>query len=819
MKISYNWLKEYIDLRKDPQDLSELLTNCGLEVEGLEHQFDVPNDFKGLVIGEVLTCENHPNADRLKVTTVNIGQEQPLNIVCGAPNVKEGQKVLVATVGTTLYPEGKPFAIKKAKIRGTLSEGMICAEDEVGIGQSHEGIMVLDNNTIPGTPASEYFRKDHVFEIGLTPNRTDAMGHIGVARDISAVLNTHSTKNRRTEVKLPTVDNFKIDDHELDIDVTIEDAEACPRYSGLSITGIKVEESPQWLKNRLISIGIRPINNIVDITNFVLMEIGQPLHAFDAEKISGKKVIIKKLKSGTKFTTLDEIDRKLTENDLMICNSKEGMCIAGVFGGIDSGVTEVTKNIFLESACFDAATIRKTAKHHGLQTDASFRFERGTDPEMTVYALKRAALLIKEIAGGKISSEVKDEYPRVIPKKSVKLYYDYVNKLIGKKIGNKKIINILDELDFEIIEQANDYILLEVPLYRKDVTRQADVVEEVLRIYGFNNVEMPTRMMSSIAPSKKPDRIKIQNMISDHLISRGYTEIMNNSLTDADYTGKIPDIKKENNVKVLNPLSSNLSIMRRTLLFGGLESIAHNINRKVNDLKLFEFGNTYFFYPEHTGQKEVTKTYAEHAHLSLFLSGRKQPENWNTATETVDVYGAKAEIEAILKKLNIDRGKIELCQFENEVFEHGLKYKVRDDALITLGALRHHLLNQFEIEQGVIFADFDWDAIIQRLPARNLIYQKVPKIPEVRRDLALLVDQSIEYQEIEKIAFRTEPKLLKRTGLFDVYAGKNIEQGKKSYAVSFILQHPEKTLTDKAIDKIMNKLMEAFREELNASIR
>ncbi len=822
MKISYNWLKQYLDFELSPNELSLLLTDCGLEVESLEAWQSAKGGLEGLVIGEVITCTKHPGADKLSLTTVDVGKGHSLPIVCGAPNVAAGQKVVVALVGTTLYSGDESFVIKKAKIRGEDSEGMICAEDEIGLGTSHAGIMVLDPAVKVGTPAKDYFKveDDFVFEIGLTPNRTDAMSHIGVARDIMAVLNTIAFINKQTQkpaLTIPSVDHFKIDNSSLDIEVIVEDSIACPRYSGVTIAGVTVKESPQWLKNRLNAIGLRPINNIVDITNFVLHETGQPLHAFNADEITGNKVIVKKLPKGSKFITLDETERELTGNDLMICNTVEGMCIGGVFGGIKSGVTEKTKNIFLESAYFDPVHIRKTSKYHDLQTDASFRFERGVDPGMILYALKRAAMLIREIAGGTISSEIKDVYPRPIEKMVIPVSWKNINRLIGKTLDRDLIKNILQSLEFEILEENESGLSVRVPSYRVEVTREADVIEEILRIYGYNNIEIPLKQNSSISHSQKPDPEKNRNVIMGYLSNNGFNEIMNNSLTKSTLYETHPDFDEKNSVKILNPLSRDLNVMRQTLLFGGLESILYNLNRKINDMKLFEFGKVYSVANEKAG--DVMEKYSEVNHLALFVTGRKETESWYTQDKPVDFSFLKAFCVNLLRKTGIDIDSFEFKKTDKSHFSNGLIYFNKNGILLELGELSKSILAEFGIKQPVYFADFNWERIFEKAAETTIQYQPIPKFPEVRRDLALLLESSITFDEIKKLAFQAENKLLKRVNLFDVYEGKNIEPGKKSYAVSFTLLDKEKTLTDKVIDKTMEKLMNAYRDKMNAVIR
>ena len=824
MNISYNWLKQYLEFDLSPEVLSELLTDSGLEVEGLEKWQSVKGGLEGIVIGEVKTCARHPNAERLSVTTVDMGGGNVVPIVCGAPNVAAGQKVVVAKVGARLYSDDDSFEIKKAKLRGEVSEGMICAEDELGLGESHDGIMVLDTDKKPGTPASEYFNveEDYLIEIGLTPNRTDAMSHIGVVRDIKAVLDNkdflENKKSGRT-INFPDVSDFAVEDHSLDIDVVVENPDACPRYAGVTISGIHVTESPEWLKNRLNVIGLRPINNIVDISNYVLHETGQPLHAFDADGIKGNKVVVRKMAKGTKFITLDEIDRELTDQDLMICNSEDGMCIGGVFGGIKSGVTEKTKNIFLESAWFDPVHIRKTSKHHDLQTDASFRFERGVDPELTLYALKRAALLIKKLAGGKISSEIKDIYPTPLQKLKVDVKWINITRLIGKELGKGVIQNILNSLEFEIIEENDEGLSLLVPTYRFDVTREADVIEEILRIYGYNYIEIPSKQVSAIAPSKHPDVEKIRNNIADYLANNGFSEIMNNSLTRSEYYESSKDFDENASVTMLNPLSRDLNVMRQSLLFGGLEVVLYNLNRKTSDLKLYELGKVYSKNPGVNPADTVTTKYNEENHIAFFISGRKEKESWYTDDKMADYFYLKAIVSNILAKTGLNITKLDFEPGNMDYFAEGMIYSLNGKKILELGNVSSDLLKQFDIKQPVYFASLNMDIVINSIKKKATLYQKVSKFPEVRRDLALLIDSNVDFAEIEKIAYQVEKNLLKEVNLFDVYEGKNIEAGKKSYAVSFILQDKEKTLTDKVIDKIMKKMMRAFQENLDAVIR
>ncbi|OFX83279.1 MAG: phenylalanine--tRNA ligase subunit beta [Bacteroidetes bacterium GWF2_33_16] len=815
MKISYNWLKSYIDAELQPDEIAKILINTGLEVENVEKFETVKGGLEGLVIGKVTSCKKHPNADKLTCTTVDIGNGLELPIVCGASNVAEGQKVVIATEGTKLYFGDKEITISKTKMRGEVSEGMICAEDEIGLGTSHAGIMVLDEKAVIGTPAKEYFNieSDTVFEIGITPNRIDGASHIGTARDVVAFL----SQTQKINLLKPSVDQFKIDNNKLKIDIEIENLEACPRYTGITISGITIEPSPQWLQNRLKAIGLKPINNLVDISNFVLHETGQPLHFFDADKIEGKKVIIKTLKDGTSFLTLDEQERKLSADDLMICNSNKGMCIAGVFGGIESGVTENTKNVFIESAHFNSVFIRKTAKRHGLHTDASFRFERGSDPNITVYALKRAALLIKEIAGGEISSEIIDVYPNKIKECMVELTFKNLKRLIGKEIENGLVKQILTSLDIKIISEDNEKLVLEVPTYRVDVTREVDAIEEILRIYGYNNVEISEHVNSSLSYIQHPDKEKVQNIISDLLSNNGFTEIMCNSLTKADYYNESESYKSANLVNIVNALSQDLNVMRQTLLFGGLETIEYNKNRRNKDLKLYEFGNVYRL--KDSKNENPLKNYNEEFHLSLFISGNKTDENWIIKEEPTSFYLLKSFVENILERLGFDLNRSTINSINSDVFSEGLSYNYNEKTIVEFGILNKKLTKKFDLDFPVYFADFSWDHVLKVMAKHTIRFAELPKYPEVRRDLALLLNKEVQFGKIKELAFNSERKLLKKVSLFDVYEGEKIGSDKKSYAISFILQDETKTLTDKQIDKIMENFVRVFEKELEAKIR
>ncbi|MFC2089194.1 phenylalanine--tRNA ligase subunit beta [Bacteroidota bacterium] len=815
MKISYNWLKEYIDLDIEPAELSRILTDTGLEVEGMEEFQSVKGGLEGVVIGKVLTCSKHPNADKLSVTTVDIGEAEPVQIVCGAPNVAAGQTVPVARVGTTLYPAGSEegFTIKKATIRGEASSGMICAEDELGMGTDHEGIMILDDSAAIGSKASEYFRveNDVVFEIGLTPNRIDGASHIGVARDIAAYLRHRGSSSA---VKKPAVDRFEKGKVKLSIDVEVRNFEACPRYSGVTLTNLNVSESPEWLKNRLEAIGQVPINNVVDITNFVLHETGQPLHAFDAKKIKGNRVIVQTLKEGTVFTALDEKERKLTANDLMICNAENGMCIGGIFGGIESGVNENTTSIFLESACFDPVYIRKSAKHHQLSTDASFRFERGTDPNGTIYALKRAAIMMTEIAGGTIASDITDIYPDPVKDFEVEISFEGVTRLIGKIIEPGVIRGILESLDIQVASESKDGMLLHVPPYRVDVKREADIVEELLRIYGYNNVEFDEHVNSTLSYVDKPDKEKVINTVSDMLTALGFFEIKSNSLTKETYYTK----DDKSIVRIQNALSQDLSRMRSNLLFGGLEAILYNINRKRSDLKLYEFGNCYFYNPEikkdHPQQK-----YSEALHMGIFLTGKQEEENWISKAEQTSFYQLKTNVQMLLDKLGISTGSYSVRELSNGSYEQALEYVSEKGMVVTFGKVSTRLLRNFDISQDVYAAEFNFNNVLAIHKKAVVKFSPLPRFPEVRRDLSLLLDKSVTFEKLHALAFQTERKLLRHVDLFDVYEGDKIEEGKKSYALSFILLDEYKTLTDKQIDKTMNSIAQVLEKETGAVVR
>jgi phenylalanyl-tRNA synthetase beta chain len=798
MKISYKWLQQFIQTDKTPDELSLILTNIGLEVESLEKVEGVPGGLEGLVIGYVKECVQHPNADRLKVTKLDVGLAEDLQVVCGASNVAAGQKVVVATVNTTVYPvSGEPFKINKSKIRGEVSEGMICAEDEIGLGHGHEGIMVLDADAEVGSPAKAYFKleDDYVFEIGLTPNRADAASHLGVARDLAAYL--------QIPLHMPDVSGFQVQDQSLDIPVSVENKEACPRYSSLTISNITVGQSPDWLKDKLNVIGVRPINNVVDVTNYILHDLGQPLHAFDAASIKGNQVIVKTCSSETIFRTLDEVDRKLSADDLMICNAEEPMCIAGVFGGISSGVTSATTSVFLESAWFNAISVRKTSKRHALKTDASFRFERGTDPDMTVTALKKAALLITEVAGGYVSSEVSDIYPVQAKPFNVDILFRNINRLIGKTISPDEVRATLGGLGIRITGETSEGMSLEVPPYKVDVTREVDIIEEILRIHGYNNIDIPTQIKASLNYTAKPDKEVLQNQIADMLTGNGFLEILSNSLTKLSYS---PDPEKA--VKILNPLSSDLDVMRQSLLFSGLEAISYNQNRRKADLKLYEFGKVYSIEGEN---------YKENQRLSVFLTGSMGPENWNSKASPAGFYQLKSAVDLIVSRLNI-KGLVS-DESADQNLSSGIAYKKVDRALVQFGTVSKASLKLLDISGEVFYADFDWDLIIRSVRNNKIFYKEVSKFPSVRRDLSMLLNKDVSFDQLKQIALKTEKAILREVNVFDVYVGDKLPEGKKSYALSFILQDEEKTLADKQIDAIMQKLILNFEKQVGAEIR
>lgn len=808
MKISYNWLKQFLHIDWEADKTAELLTDLGLEVEGISEFESVKGGLKGIVVGHVLTCVKHPNADKLKLTTVDIGADAPVQIVCGAPNVDKGQKVPVATIGTTLYTEeGEAWKIKKGKIRGEESHGMICAEDELGLGKGHDGIMVLAEDLTPGTPCSEIFEieLDTVFEIGLTPNRADAMSHFGVARDLRAGLIQQEIKK---ELITPPVTNFNVENRSLKIAVDVLNNELAPRYCGVTISNLEVKDSPDWLKNRLRSIGLTPKNNVVDATNYVLHELGQPLHAFDASKIKGHKIEVKTVAAGTNFTTLDDVERELHEEDLMICDEEKPLCIAGIFGGKDSGVTENTTSIFLESAYFNPVSVRKSAKRHGLNTDASFRFERGIDIQNVEYALRRAASLIKEIAGGDITSDILDLYPKKVEDHEVFLTYEKINKLIGQNIPGETIKSILTSLDIKVKNVSESGMGLAIPFYRVDVIRQVDVIEEILRVYGYNNINFTTKLNASIASTSRFEDYKLQNVIGNQLASQGFYEIMANSLTTIDYNKHSENLKDDNSVVMLNPLSSDLSALRQSMLFSGLEAISHNINRKNLNLKFFEFGKTYHKFLD----KRI-----ENKHLSLFLTGKQEDDNWYATQNKSDFFYLKSYIETVFSKLGIN--KTSSSPIENDIFQEGLVLKVKKVTVVEFGVVKPSITADFDIKQEVLFADFNWDNIIKLAAENTVVFKEISKYPTVKRDFALLLDTKVNFKDLYDIAFETEKKFLKEVNLFDVYTGDKLPEGKKSYAVSFTLSDDKDTLKDKQIDKIMSKLRNNYEKKLGAELR
>lgn len=806
MNISFNWLKEYININETPEQLAEKLTDLGLEIGSVEKFSSVKGGLQGFVIGKVLTCEEHPNSDHLHITTVDIAGDSVLNIVCGAANVAAGQKVVVATLGTIIYSEKGEFEIKKSKIRGVESEGMICAEDELGIGNSHDGIMILPENAVIGTPAADYFKieNDFTLEVDLTANRIDAASHIGIARDLAALKNI--------PYKFPEISKLKICSEKLPISVEIENYEACKRYMGICIKNIKVCESPSWLKNRLLAIGLNPINNIVDITNFVLFECGQPLHAFDYDKIIGNKIVVKTVANGTKFTTLDDKERVLTDRDLMICNAEKPMCIAGVFGGLDSGISENTNKIFIESAYFNPTSIRKTSKYHGISTDSSFRFERGADINMTVYALKRAAYLIQNLGYGEVASEIIDNYPNKFENNKILFDINKANLLIGIEIPKEKIIEILNLLEIKILNENNDILELEIPSYRVDVTHFVDVVEDILRIYGYNNIPAPEKFAMNINEDSNPNLHKLTNKIANFLSDCGFNEILCNSLI----SNKFFKEDDKNIVKLCNSLSNDLSVMRPSLIYGGLQSVEYNVHRKNQDLKFFEFGRTYHF----NSEKEISdiKAYSENNILGIWLTGKKNPLSWNLKDSQSDFFYLKTYIQNIIKKLGIDFNKFSSEITSDAQFTYCQILKIKNDEIIKYGLLSKNILKYFDLEQDVYYAEVQWDKLV-KLTKSDIRYEAVPKFPKVKRDLALLINKSVNCQQLVDIAKKTEPKFLKEVHLFDVYEGKNIEQGKISYALSFILQDNEKTMTDKQIDKIMERLIATYSNEVEAVVR
>jgi len=821
MNISYNWLKRYIALPDDAQTVAKILTSIGLEVGTVEEVETIRGGLKGLVIGEVLSCEAHPNSDHLHITRVDVGEGDPLPIVCGAPNVAAGQKVIVATIGTVLYDGDQSFTIKKGKLRGEESWGMICAEDEIGVGTDHAGIIVLPADTPVGMKAADYYHieNDTIIEVDITPNRSDAASHYGVARDLFAYYQAHGQNIALTK---PSVEAFAVNSNALPIKVVVDAPDACPRYSGVSIKGVTIKESPEWLKNSLSAIGLRPINNVVDVTNFVLHECGQALHAFDADKIRGNEIHVRMARQGEKFVTLDGVEREMNEWDLMIANTEKAMCIAGVFGGLESGVTENTKNVFLESAYFDPVTIRKTSRRHQLQTDASFRYERGCDPNNTLYVLKRAALLIQEVAGGEVAMNVTDTVNADFKPWDVTIDIERVNSLIGKAIGEDTIETILRALEIEILSKNGSLWQLAVPRYRVDVQRECDVVEDILRIYGYDNVEFPEKLNTSLAYGVKPDPEKLRRRIAEQLTAQGFNEILNNSLTKVAYYEPLEQLPLANCVKIMNPLSSDLGVLRQTLLFGGLESIARNANRKNNDLKFYEFGNCYHYNAavRESNDENPLRAYSEEPHLGLWLTGNKAAQSWVRKEEKTSFYQLHAYVNNIFVRLGVDLAKVTIERLQNELFSDGLVLKAANGkALGFIGIVARKQLKAFDIDQEVYYADLDWNALLKQNKQYKAVILDLPKYPEVKRDFALLVDKEVEFADLARAAFGTEKKLLKNVYLFDVYEGKNLEAGKKSYALSFILQDTENTLKDTQIENIMNRLKATFEEKFHATLR
>ena len=816
MNISYKWLKEYVDFDLTAQQVCDALTSTGLEVDALEEVQSIKGGLKGLYVGKVLTCEPHPNSDHLHVTTVDLGKGEPSQIVCGAPNVAAGQKVIVADLGCVLYDGDQEFVIKKSKLRGVESNGMICAEDEIGVGTSHDGIIVLPDDAVVGTPAAEYYHleSDWLIEVDITANRADGLSHWGVARDLYAWLMSNGIE---TKMHRPDCSKFKVDNHDLPVEVVIENEEACKRYACVSITDCEVKESPDWLKNKLTTIGLRPINNIVDITNYIMMAYGQPLHCFDADMVKGHKIVVKTMPDGTPFQTLDGVEHKLSDRDLAICNAEDPMCIAGVFGGKGSGTYETTKNVVLESAYFHPTWIRKSARRHGLSTDASFRFERGIDPNGTIYALQQAAILCQELAGGKVSMDIVDVYPKPIKNAVVDLSFEYVNNLIGKVINPGILKYLCRALDMEVKYENEQGMTIEIPAYRVDVQRPCDVVEDILRIYGYNNVEIPTQLKSSLVIKGDEDRKhKLANLVSEQLVGEGFNEILNNSLTKAAYYGD----KQDTLVHIMNPLSSDLNVMRQTLLYGGLESIQHNVNRKRQNLRFFEFGNVYTFDPEKKNDDDPMQAYKEQNHAALWVTGKRVEGSWAHKNEDSTFYELSAYVENILRRIGLKPGMMVRKKSENDIFSSGLTIENRGGKkLVEMGIITKKLQKQFGLDNPVYYAEMNWTALMKVTKKNEVLYTEISKFPAVSRDLALLVDNSVEFAQIEQIARQTEKKLLKKVELFDVYEGDKLPAGKKSYAVNFILQDEEKTMGDKQIDAIMQKLITNIKKQLNAELR
>ena len=820
MEISFNWLKKYIDLDLSAEQVAAVLTDIGLEVEDFRKIETIRGGLQGVVVGHVVECEDHPDSDHLHVTKVDVGTGELLNIVCGAPNCRQGLKVLCATVGAVLYPNGgdEEFKIKRSKIRGVESLGMLCAEDELGIGASHDGIMELPEDAVVGTPAREFLniKDDYLIGIGLTPNRVDAASHIGVARDLAAYLRS---QGKDVKVELPSVDAFAVDNHDLEIEVVVENHDAAPRYAGLTVTGCTIAPSPEWMQNELRAAGINPKNNLVDITNYVLFELGQPLHAFDADKIEGKKVVVKNCAEGTPFVTLDGVERKLSAEDLMICSAERPMCIGGVFGGLDSGISDTTVNVFLESAYFNPVSIRRSAKRHGLSTDASFRFERGIDPNIQVYALKRAALLMKELAGGKISSEIIDLNPTPAEDFVFELSLDRVNSLIGKEIEEATVRTILDALEVKITKEDGRVLTVAVPPYRVDVQREADLVEDILRIYGYNNVEIPQAVHSTLSYAPRPDKNKLINIAADHLAATGYTEIMSNSLTKASYYEGLASYKAENCVKIMNPLSADLNVMRQTLLFNALEAVELNINHRNADLKLFELGNCYYFHPEVENAENPLARYSESYRIAIAVTGNDTTPSWNVKSAKASFYTLRATVEKLLRRFGIDIYTLRSESSQSDLYSDGIIYTQGPKTVVEMGIVSPEILRKFDVKQPVYFAEIDFDLIVRAAKKQKITVEELSKFPEVKRDLALLVDKSVSFSELRNIAFATEKKLLKRVTLFDVYEGDKLPAGKKSYALGFTLEDKNQTLNEKTIEKTMANLQRQLENKAGAQVR
>lgn len=820
MNISYNWLKSYLKTDLSAEKIAEILTDIGLEVEEFEKIETIRGGLAGVVVGQVLTCVDHPDSDHLHVTTVDVGADEPLNIVCGAPNVRAGLKVLCATIGAVLYPMGETegFKIKKSKIRGVESFGMLCADDELGIGTDHDGIKELPEDAPVGMSAKEYLniKDDYLIGIGLTPNRIDAASHIGVARDLAAYL---AANGQQVELTWPSVDEFSIDNHDLKIEVEVENQKAAPRYAGVTVTGCKVAPSPEWLQDSLRAVGINPKNNLVDITNYILFELGQPLHAFDADKIEGGKIVVRTCEEGTPFVTLDGVERKLSAQDLMICNANKPMCIAGVFGGLESGVSDTTTNIFIESAYFNPVWVRKTAKRHGLNTDSSFRFERGIDPDRTVYALKRAALMFRDLAGGKISSEIVDLYPEPIAPFRFDVSLKRVNALIGKEIPEQTVRSIIAALEVEIEAEKEGVLSVVVPAYRVDVQREADLIEDILRIYGYNNVEIPQHVNSTLSYAPKPDKTKIVNMVSDLLTDNGFVEIMSNSLTKAAYYEGLESYKAENCVNIMNPLSGDLNVMRQTLLFNTLEAVQLNVNHRNGDLKLYEFGNCYYYNAEAKNEESSLAPYSENYRLAIAVTGAATTQSWNARAEKSDFYTLRAVAEKLLRRFGLDIYSLKSEKVQTDLFAEALSVQINGKELLRMGVVASKIRSKFDLKQEVYFLEMDFDRLLKVAKKHRIAAEELSKFPEVKRDLALLVDKEVTFEKLRSIALSTEKKLLKSVSLFDVYEGDKLPEGKKSYALSFVLEDKSQTLTDKVIDKVMNNLMAQFERQAGAQVR